>query len=96
MSTKEIEGKGETVTTWANGFGVWHAKVEFPYPGYGDYLDEAIGRIRRKAVRAIRREIIARETTRRGKPRFRCYVEVADNHQDAQGRFTYITYRERV
>ncbi len=52
----------ETVTTYADGFGRWHARVQFPEPGYGpQYLDANIDRIRAKARRAIRREMLARE-----------------------------------
>jgi hypothetical protein len=55
-------GHGETVTTYANGFGIWHARVDFPSPGYGPgYLRAHGDRIRAKARRAIRREILARE-----------------------------------
>lgn len=53
----------ETLSVWANGFGVWSCRVTFPGIGYGPlYLDANADRIRAKARRAIRREILARNT----------------------------------
>lgn len=47
---------GETIHTWADGFGNWHAKVTFPAPGYdGAQMKEHGPEARRKAQRAIRR-----------------------------------------
>lgn len=81
----------ETVTTWADGFGSWHARVDFPYPGYGNvYMDENIDRIHAKARRAIRREILAREAGPIGPVR----IHVAANDQDHMGRMRSITYAE--
>ena len=54
------ERTSETVTTWADSRGRWHARVDFPYPGYGDALAGEWDRIRAKARRAIRRELEAR------------------------------------
>jgi hypothetical protein len=52
----------ERVSTWADAFGVWHATVAFPLPGYGPtQLAREWSRIRAKARRAIRSEILARE-----------------------------------
>lgn len=56
-----------SVATWADGFGVWHARVIFPQHGYGNTgehdLDRHWDSIRQLARRAIRREIVAREAT---------------------------------
>lgn len=53
-----------TVTTWADGFGVWHAKVSDPR-GWGNAGERDISKhwasIRARARRAIRREILGRE-----------------------------------
>ena len=57
-----------TITTHADGFGNWHARVEFPEHGYGNAGEHALERhwdtIRRSARRAIRREIVQREQRR--------------------------------
>lgn len=51
----------ETVTTWADGYGLWSAKVTLP-GGYGPQaMDREVSRLRRKARNAIRREVLARE-----------------------------------
>lgn len=88
---EESAAKREAVTAWADGFGVWHARVSFPYPGYGNtYLDANIDRIRAKARRAIRREILARERGPIGPVR----VHVVANNLDHMNRMRSITYAE--
>lgn len=77
----------ETVTTWADGFGRWHARVTVPGADSA-YLREHASRIRAKARRAIRREITVRDTVG---PRWRCAVEAVPTPDTAQ----YVTYRER-
>lgn len=56
--------KGKPVTTWADGHGTWHARVEFPDTGYGNTGGLSIDRhwdsIRAAARRAIRTELEAR------------------------------------
>lgn len=53
-----------TVKTWADGYGIWHARVSDPR-GWGNAGERNIARhidsIRATARRAIRREILARE-----------------------------------
>lgn len=82
----------ESVHTWADSFGVWHARVEFPSPGYGpDFLERNIDRIRAKARRAIRREIAGRERGPIGPVR----VEVVRNDElDHMNLMHGITYAE--
>lgn len=59
--------KGKQVTTWADSFGLWHARVNFPDTGYGNTGALSIERnwdsIRAAARRAIRAELIEREAT---------------------------------
>lgn len=82
----------ETVTTWADGFGRWHARVNFGGIGYGPaYLDQHIGRIRARARRAIRRELLARESD----PIRPVRVEVVANDLDAMNVMRSITYAEK-
>ena len=81
----------EIITTWADGFGNWHAKVTFPYPGYGpQYLESNIDRIRAKARRAIRREILARQNGAIKAVK----VYVSANELDHMNRMQSITYGE--
>lgn len=86
----------ESVHTYADGFGIWHARVEFPSPGYGPgYLDAEWSRIRAKARRAIRREILAR-APRGGAPGWVCRVEVVANDLDSLNRMHSVTFAERT
>ena len=86
-------GADEIVTTSADAFGNWHAKVIFPAPGYGpQYLDENADRIRAKARRAIRAEIAARQSSPVGPVR----VEVKANSLDHLNRMRSITYSEKA
>lgn len=71
-------GTGETVTTWCDGFGVWHARVNLPGIGYGDYLGSQWDRIRAKARRAIRRELMARGELMAG---YAVRIQVVASHQ---------------
>lgn len=81
----------ETVTTWANGFGRWHARVSFPAPGYGpDHLDRHAARIRAKARRAIRRELAARQ----GAPLGTVRVRVESNNLDHMNLMHSLTFAE--
>ena len=85
---------GETVTTWADGFGNWHAKVTFPAPGYGPaYLEEHGARIRAKAQRAIKREIEKRSGPANWTG-YRVRVQVEANELNAQNQMRSIVYGE--
>lgn len=80
----------ETVNTWADGFGRWHASIIFGEPYGPAYLESQVDRIRAKARRAIRREIAARQ----GPGRFSVRVEVWHVDLDSLNRAWSITYRE--
>lgn len=84
----------EKVATWANGFGVWHARITFPAPGYdATEMTEHAGRVRGKARRAIREEITSRGETG---PGWVCRIEEAETEVGADGVTKSITYRETV
>ena len=55
---------GDTVTTYADGFGLWHAVISCRDGGYGNAgewnLDRHWSRLRAMARRAIRRELAVR------------------------------------
>lgn len=87
-----VETETETVNTYADSFGVWHARVTFPEPGYGPaHLEANNDRIRAKARRAIRREIAARQ----GEQRLTVRVHVVDIELGSMNRMESITYAER-
>lgn len=85
----------ETLTVWANGFGVWHAKIvsKIGFGNAGDSnIDRHIDRIRAKACRAIRREILAREDG----PIHPVRVEVDEVLAYGTGVIYSITFKEKV
>ena len=87
-----MSASDETVTTWADGFGIWHARVAFPAPGYGPaHLDKRRDAIRRKARRAIRAELTARGEC---SPSYRLRLEVAANDLDHMNVMWSLTYKE--
>jgi hypothetical protein len=53
-----MAGEGETVTTWADGFSTWHARIDFSGDGspWADFKQE-MPRLRAKARRRIRAEL---------------------------------------
>ena len=82
----------ERVSVWADGFGVWHATVAFPIPGYGpSRLAQEWDRIRAKARRAIRREILARE---RG-PILPVRLAVVNANADHMNMTPRVTFKEK-
>jgi hypothetical protein len=83
--------KRNKVTTWADGFGVWHAKVHLAIATPSDTLP--IDSVRRVARRAIRREVEARQIVGQG---YRFNIEVDKTDLGADNRFYSITFREKV
>lgn len=80
------------IETWADGFGVWHAKVHLAIATPSDTLN--IDSVRRVARRAIRSEIEAR-APRTGLGDYRVKIEIDKTHLGADNRFYSITFRER-
>lgn len=84
----------EIVSTWADGFGRWHARVQFPEPGYGRVqVEREADRVRARARRAIRRELAAREKLG---PGWKCRVQIVDAITGPGLVMRSITYAERV
>ena len=83
----------EMVATWADAHGRWHAKITLPGLGYGpSYLESRWDSIRRKARRAIRREIMARQSVGNG---WRCRIEVVDGRLSHLNTALSFTFAER-
>lgn len=81
----------ESVHTWADAFGRWHARIEFPSPGIlpQEFTANA-ERLRAKARRVIRTEITRRETVGTG---WQCRVERAETDERV-GYVHSVTFRE--
>jgi hypothetical protein len=90
-AANRVGRKRNTITTYADGFGVWHARVTLGYPAPCDALDG--NSLRGAARRAIRRELEAR-APRGGLQGYRLRVEVAQNELGADNRLYSITYKE--
>lgn len=86
--------KPYTLTTWADGFGVWYCRAEFEFPGLGNTGEaEAIKYAALRACkRAIRREITTREAPRQVR---RLAYEIAANKLDSLNRLHNFTVREK-
>lgn len=80
-----------SVTTWANGYGVWHARVNLAVATPSDGLNS--DSLRATARRAIKREIEARQF--KGTP-WPLKIEVVANDLGADNRLRSITYAEKA
>lgn len=82
------------VTTWADGFGRWHARVRLPGTGLESLtLDGQMDGLRRKARRAMRREL--EERGNGYGPGRRCRIVITDRDTDQDGALTRsITFSE--
>ena len=83
--------KRNKVTTWADGFGRWYARVDLAIATPSDTLP--IDSVRRVARRAIRREVEARQIVGQG---YRFNIEIDKTDLGADNRFYSITCREKV
>ena len=94
-----------TITTWADGFGVWHARADFPYgcgnTGDGERLLANARRASRSASRVVRsratisRTIAARAARRRVSAYLRLEV-VANRERPSSGALASITWAEHA
>ena len=77
------------IETWADGYGVWHAKVTLAIATPSDTLP--IDNVRRVARRAIRREVEARQMVGDG---YRFRIGIDKTVLGADNRFYSITFKE--
>ena len=94
-----------TITTWADGCGVWHARADFPY-GCGNTGDgERLFKNARRAARAaivrelVERERTTRETERDARRRMSACLRlkiVANRERPSSGALASITWAERA
>lgn len=86
---------GYTLTSWGDGFGVWHCRADFDFPGVGNAPEgeslkyQALAACKRK----IRQELAVREAPRKVK---RLSYEVVDNKLDSMNRMWSITVAEKA
>jgi hypothetical protein len=83
--------KRNKVTTWADGFGRWYARVDLAIATPSDTLP--IDSVRRVARRAIRREVSLREMVGEY---YQFNIEIYKTDLGADNRFYSITFREKV
>lgn len=77
------------VETWADGFGIWHAKVTLAVATPSDTLP--IDNIRRVARRAIRREVELRQKVGHG---YRFRIAIDKTNLGADNRLYSLTFKE--
>ena len=94
-----------TITTWADGFGAWHARADFPYGCDNTGDDERLFKNARRAARAaivrelVERERTARETEHTARARLSAYLRlkvVANRERPSSGALASITWAERA
>jgi len=81
------------IETWADGFGVWHAKVHLAIATPSDGLN--IDNVRRVARRAIKRELMARQSLE-SLYGYKTKIEIDKTDLGADNRLYSITFVERI
>ena len=93
-----------TFTTWADGFGAWHARADFPYgcgyTGDGERLFKNARRAARAAIvhELVERERTTRETERDARRHMSAYLRlevVANRERPSSGALASITWAEK-
>lgn len=78
------------ITTFRDASGLWHARVDFPETGYGNYgelsIDAHWDTIRSSARRAIKRAAIQHDSA---SPAWRCKIEVVKVYQSPSSMVYY-------
>ena len=85
---------GYSLTTWSNGFGIWHCKAVFDFPGVGNSPEAEAIKYKALAAckRAIRKEIVLREAPQNVG---RLSYEIASNRLDSLNRMHEIVVCEK-
>lgn len=85
--------KDYTLTTWANGYGVWHCRIDFNGAGAGNGPEglELVENARAAAQKKIRKEIIDREAPTKIR---RLKYEVVANREASTGQLMSLTIAE--
>lgn len=97
MTTMTDAPTAERVVVYADGFGRWYARVDFTEPVGPHFMLHHQERLRAKARRAIRRQIVLRQS----QPVPPVRLEVADDlfrhgtSPDHMNQWWSITYREK-
>lgn len=81
------------LTSWADGFGIWHCRVDFPSPGVGNSPEAEA--MKHRAMDAAKRRIRNEITARQNLPVGRLSYEVTANKIDSLNRMWSITISER-
>jgi hypothetical protein len=86
---------GYELTTWANGFGIWHCRADFAPPGVGNSPEGEAVKYRALAAckRKIRQEVAEREAPRTVR---RLSYHVVANNLDSLNRMWSITVAEKT
>jgi hypothetical protein len=84
--------RGYTLQTYANGFGLWHCKIAFDFPGVGNTYEAECLKYQAldAAKRAIRREIVVRQA----QPCKRLAYHIVENRLDSLNRLHSLTVAE--
>lgn len=85
--------KNYELTSWANGFGIWHCRVDFAPPGMGNTYEAE--RIKYAGLDAAKRRIRKEITSREAGPIRRLRYEVVANKIDSLNRLWSITVAEK-
>jgi len=83
---------GYTIDSWANGYGIWHARAVFAM-GVGNTPEAE--RLKYNALAQCKRRIREELKARQGQPLGRLRYEISDNYVDPQNRMWSITVKEK-
>lgn len=89
----DVKSRGFELTSWADGFGRWHCRADFDFPGVGNTPEAEALKYRAldACKRKIRKELQEREASKLGRVRY----EVSSSKLDPLNRMHSITVSER-
>jgi len=89
----EQKGRGFLLSAWADDFGRWHCRADFPFPGVGNSPEAEALKFR--ALASAKRRIRSELKARQAQPLRRLSYEVTDNKLDSMNRLHSLTISER-